>query len=139
MATIRSSSPEAETSTPVRCGRVSSREAARATRLDRLDERLGRNRDAAVAAGLGQLREVLGRKGAQVEPRAARDDLDVLLARAVLEREVVLGQRADDVEQQPAGQDHRGPSRSTLASDLDADTELHVGGLELDAGRPRRG
>ena len=33
MATIRSSRSEADTSTPVRCGRVSSRDADRATRL----------------------------------------------------------------------------------------------------------
>ena len=33
VATIRSSLPDADTSTPVRCGRVSSREAERATRL----------------------------------------------------------------------------------------------------------
>src|SRR5215210_2935283 len=72
---------------------------------DRVDERRGGHRDAAVGRRLGQLREVLGRERAQVELRGTRHHLHVLLRAAVLERQVILRQRTDDVEQKPAGDD----------------------------------
>ena len=50
----------------------------------------------------------------------------------MLERQLVLRQRADDVEQQPAGDDD-GAVALGLRLDRHADAELHVGGLELDA------
>ena len=88
VATMRSSLPLAVTSTPVRCGRVSSREAARATRAIVSTNAVAGTRHAALAGRLGQLREVLGRQRAQVELRRSRHHLDVLLRAAVLEREL---------------------------------------------------
>ena len=64
---------------------MSSREAARATTLDRLGQRRGRDRQRLLALGSGKLGEVLGGEGAQVEARAAAADLDVALGLAQLE------------------------------------------------------
>ena len=99
---------------PVRTGRVSSREAERATR-----ETVSTNASAGSATRvsgerLGQRREVLGAQRAQVKGRWAGDQLDVLLGAAQLERQLVGGERARDVEQQARGEDGaagRGSSR----------------------------
>jgi hypothetical protein len=73
---------------PVRTGRVSLREAERATFTT-----------IATKASPGRrTRFPSGTQGADVEGRGAADDLDVLLGRAQLERDVGTGQRADDVD-----------------------------------------
>ena len=84
---MRSSSPAAETRMPVRIGRVSSREAERATRAIVSTNAGAGTVDDLVAARLGQRREVLGAQRAEVEARRAGDDLDVLLGGAQLERD----------------------------------------------------
>ena len=127
---MRSSWPEAETSTPVRCGRVSSREAARATRpIVSTNAPAGTCMVVAPAAS-GSFGKSSARQGAEVELRGARDDLDVLLRGPVLERQLVLRQRADDVEQQaPRQHDRALPLGRSFHLHTDAD--LHIGGLEL--------
>src|SRR5436305_5983934 len=97
---------------------------------DRLHERLGGQAKDRRVAGLGEPREVVGGERAQVEPRWPRHQLDVLLARAVLERQLVLRKRANDVEQQAAGQDG-GALTLDVRVDANADAELHVSGLKL--------
>ena len=67
---------------PVRTGRVSSRDAERATLADRLDERAASGPRRRVAARLRERREVLGAQRADVERRGAGDELDVLLGSA---------------------------------------------------------
>ena len=79
--------PDAETRMPVRIGRVSSREAERATLPIVATNACGRHGDDGVAAGLGEGREVLAAQRADVEGRRAGDDLDVLLGGAQLERD----------------------------------------------------
>ena len=76
----------------MRIGRVSSRDAERATRLIVSTNAAAGTVDDGVAARLGQRREVLGAQRADVERRRAGDDLDVLLGGAQLERGV--GRRA---------------------------------------------
>src|SRR5689334_17981073 len=98
---------------------------------DRLHERRSGNVHGAGAVGLRQLWEVIDGQRAEVEPRCAGHHLDVLLVRTVLEREVVLGQGADDVEEQPARQDD-GALALGPGFHLYTDAQLHVGGLELD-------
>ena len=92
VATMRSSLPLAVTSTPVRCGRVSSLDAARATRAIVSTKAAAGTVMLAVGRRLRQLREVLGGQRAQVELRRARHHLHVLLRAPVLERQVVLRQ-----------------------------------------------
>jgi hypothetical protein len=99
---------------------------------DGLHEGLRRDPHDRGVAHLGQLRELVGRQRAQVEARGPADDLHVALGGAVLEREVVLRERPDDVEQQPAGEDDD-PGPLDLGLGLHAHAELHVGGLELHA------
>ena len=115
---------------PVSTGRVSSREAERATLLHGLDERVAGDEDA-IALGLRERREVLRAQRADVEGRGAADDLHVLLGRAQLERDLVAGQRADDVDDQARRQDDRALT-DDLALERDAQADLHVGGAELD-------
>ena len=66
-----------------------------------------------------------------MERRGARDDLDVLLGGAQLERHGVAGQRPDDVDEQPRRQ-HDGAVADDLALERDAEADLHVGGAQLD-------
>ena len=66
-----------------------------------------------------------------MERRGARDDLDVLLGGAQLERHRVAGQRPDDVDEQPRRQDD-GAVADDLALERDAEADLHVGGAQLD-------
>ena len=68
----------------------------------------------------------------------ARDDLDVLLGAAQLERDAVAGQRADDVDEQPRRQDD-GALADDLAVERDAQPDLHVRRAQLDAAVARRG
>ena len=79
--------------------------------LDRLLERRGRERRL-VPLHVGQAREVLGGKGAEVKARVAGGELDVALLRAQLERHVAGRQAPRHVRQEPAGQENV-PSRST--------------------------
>ena len=127
---MRSSRPLAVTRTPVRWGRVSSREAARATRAIVSTNAWVGTVSTPVVGRLGQLREVLLGKRAQVEARLAGRDLDVLLRAAVLERDLVLGQRAGHVEQQAPG-DNRLARGRRVRLERDAQAKLHVGRLQL--------
>ena len=76
---MRSSSPVAETRMPVSTGRVSSRDAERATFATVATNAGAGHLDAPVAVRLGERREVLEPQRADVERRRAGDDLDVLL------------------------------------------------------------
>ena len=116
---------------PVRIGRVSSREAERATRAMVSVNACAGIDDDLVAAGLGQRGEVLGAQRADVEARGAGDDLDVLLRRAQLERDVAVRQLADHVEQQAGGKDDRARCARPRV-ERDAEGDLHVGGAQLD-------
>ena len=122
---------------PVRIGRVSSREAERATRAI-VSVKAGAGMvDDLVAAGLGQRREVLGAQRADVEARGAGDDLDVLLGGPQLERHVAAGQLADDVEQQARGEDDRARrARPGASSGTRRPTSMSV--ARSSHGRPRR-
>ena len=127
---MRSSCPEADIRMPVRTGRVSSREAERATR-----EIVCTNASAGSAMrvsgdGRGQRGEVLGAQRAQVEGGRAADQLDVLLGGAQLERQLLGGQRAGDVEQQARGQNRRAGA-GHLGIERNAQPDLHVGRQQL--------
>ena len=98
--------------------------------VDRVHEGLCGNAQHAGGRRLRQLRKVLRWQRAQVKARLPRGDLHVLLGAPILEREVVLRQRADDVEQKPAGHDGL-TRRGGLGIDRDAEPELHVGRLQL--------
>jgi hypothetical protein len=65
-----------------------------------------------------------------VELRRTRHDLHVLLRASVLERQVVLRQRANHVEEQAAWDDGLA-GRRIGGLERNANAELHVGGLEL--------
>ena len=95
------------------------------------DERLTRHLDD-VAVDFREGREVLEPQRADVEGRGPAEDLDVLLDGPQLERDVLAGQRADDVHGQPRRQDD-GALADDLALEWDTETDLHVGGPELDA------
>src|SRR3954453_1156723 len=96
---MRSSSPAADTRMPVRMGRVSSREAERATRAM-----------VSVKAGAGMVTiwsppgsgggEAPGAERGDVKAGGPRHDLDVLLGWPQFERDVAGRQLADDVEEQ---------------------------------------
>ncbi len=88
------------------------------------------NGQRALRRRVRQLREVLRGQRAQVEPGLARGDLHVLLGAPVLERQIVLRQRADHVEKQPAGHD-RLAGRGRHGLELHAQAQLHIGGQEL--------
>ena len=113
-------------------GRVSSREAERATLLTVATNAGAGHLHAPVAVGLRERREVLEAQRADVERRGAGDDLDVLLGGTQLERHGVARQRADDVDEQPRRQ-HDGAVADDLALERDAEPDLHVGGAQLDA------
>ena len=74
---------------------------------DGLDERGGRELDDGVPARLGQRREVLAAQGPDVEGGGAGLDLDVLVGRPQLERDLRGGERTDDVQRQPRRHDRR--------------------------------
>ena len=117
---------------PVRIGRVSSREAERATLPIVSTNASAGSVDHGVAAGVGERREVLGAERADVERRGAGDDLDVLLGGAQLERDLVAtGARGRRRAVRRAGRTTR-----ALALDLrlerDAQADLHVRGAQLD-------
>ena len=105
MATIRSSVPLAVTSTPVRCGRVSSREAARATRAIVSTNAPAGTVSPPSAGASGSFGKSSVGSVRRWNFDGARHHLHVLLGAPVLERQVVLRQRAHDVEQEAAGHD----------------------------------
>ena len=117
-------------------GRVSSRDAERATLATVATNAAAGNLDAAVSLRLGERREVLDAERADMERRGPGHDLDVLLGRAQLERHGVAGQRADDVDQEARGQHDRAVA-DDLADERHAQADLHVGGAQLD--RPAAG
>ena len=84
---MRSSSPVADTRMPVRTGRVSSREADRATLSTVSTKASPGTLHASLGLRLREGREVLEAQRPDVERRRAGDDLDVLLGRAQLERD----------------------------------------------------
>ena len=93
---------------PVRIGRVSSRDAERATFATVSTNGGGGHRDAwSSASGSGSGGKSSARSVRMWKRRRAGDDLDVLLGGPQLERDVAAGQRRDDVEQQPGGQHDR--------------------------------
>ena len=115
---------------PVRTGRVSSREAERATFRTVWTNASPGHLDA-VALRLRERREVLRAQRADVEGRGAADDLHVLLGRAQLERDVRAGKRPDDVDDETRRQDD-GALADDLALERDAQADLHVGRAQLD-------
>ena len=128
MATIVSSSPSAVTRTPVRTGRASSREAARATRSI-----VSCSASAGSSTGSPSDSGKRGKSSAgrvrRWKLRGAGGDLDVALGLAQLERHRPVGERAGDLDQQPAGQDD-GAGALDLALEADVEAELHVGGAQ---------
>ena len=124
---MRSSRPAAETRMPVRIGRVSSRDAERATRATVSTNAAAGTSTTASPAGLGQRREVLAAQRPDVEGGGAGLDLDVLVGRPQLERDLRGRKRADDVERQARRHDRRArPHDRRLERDPQA--HLHVGG-----------
>ena len=101
----------------MRIGRVSSREAERATLLDRLDERVGRHVDDRVAAGLGQAAGSPRRAACGCGTSPSRRSISTSCSAArSSSATVVAGQRADDVEQQARRQRRPCPRAATSAS-----------------------
>ena len=131
VATIRSSWPEAETSTPVRCGRVSSREAERATRLivstnacegTRMVEPPGSGSFGKSSSGS------VRRWNFAVPETTSTSCCD---ERYSSESSSFGSDRTTSSRSRPGTT--AAPSRSACAGSRDAHAELHVGGLELDA------
>ena len=111
-------------------GRVSSREAERATLLTvATNASPGTSTWSPSTSGKGGKSSSAQR--ADVERRGAAEDLDVLLDRPQLERDLVAGQGADDVDDEPGRQDHRALT-DDLAVERDAQADLHVGRPQFD-------
>ena len=133
MATIRSSLPEADTSTPVRCGRVSSREAERATRsIVSTKAAVGHRAWSPRPPAPGSL----GKSSSGSVRRwnfAVPDTTSTSCCdeRYSSERSSFGSERTTSSSSRPGTT--ASPSRSTLAVDRHADPELHVGGLQLHA------
>ena len=66
-----------------------------------------------------------------MERGRAADDLDVLLGGAQLERDLVAGERAHDVDDEPRRQDDRALT-DDVALQRDTQADLHVRGAQLD-------
>ena len=116
---------------PVSTGRVSSREAERAT-LSTVSTNAGPGTSTRPSpSGSGNGGKSSRRSVRMWNVAEPRDDLDVLLGGAQLERDLVAGQRADDVDEQPRRQDD-GALADDLALERDAQADLHVGGAQLD-------
>jgi hypothetical protein len=86
---------------------------------------------AALGLDLGERREVLEAQGADVERGRAGHELHVLLGRAQLDRDLLAGQRPDDVHEQARRQHDRAVA-DHLAVERDAQADLHVGGAQFD-------
>ena len=100
----------------MRTGRVSSREAERATRRDGLDEGLGRERRRGCrATGTGSVGKSSARRVRRWKVAGAADQLDVLLGAAQLHRQL-LARAASGRRRAAAGPGARPtPGRSTSA------------------------
>ena len=72
------------------------------------------------------LGKVLRRKRPHVEARAAAADLDVALRLAQLDLDLVVGERADEVREQPAGKQDRAGALDGRG-ELGADADLPIG------------
>ena len=105
------------------------RRAAADTR-DRLEQRVAVDRVQRAGVDLGQPREVLGRVRVQAVGRAAGRDDDHRLVGMVLDRDLAVGQRPRDVEQQAAGNDDRAFA-GDVRVERRAQRDLHVGGREM--------
>ena len=118
-------------------GRVSSREAERATLRTVSTKRRARDVELVVAARLRQRREVLEPQRADVERRGAADVSSTSCSAARSSSVTLVGrQRADDVDEQARRQDD-GALADDLALERDAQADLHVGGAQLDAAARR--
>ncbi len=132
MATIRSSRPLAVTSTPVRCGRVSSREAARATRaIVSTNAWVGTVSTPSVGASGSFGKSSWGsvRRWKRAWPDVTSTSCCALRYSSVISS---FGQGAGHVQQQPA-RHHGLARRGRIGLEPDAQAQLHVGGLELGA------
>ena len=129
---------DAETRMPVRIGRVSSRDAERATRaIVSTNACAGQRDDGVPAGGSGNGGKSSARSVRMWNVAAPAVDLDVLLGRPQLERprrRAACGRRRAAAG---AGRTTM-PSRSTWRLERNAQADLHVGGAQLDAGRRRR-
>ena len=115
---------------PVRTGRVSSREAERAT-LRTVWTKASPGTWTRSPSGSGKGGKSSERSVRMWKVRGAADDLHVLLGRTQLERDVGAGQRADDVDDEPRRQDD-GALADDLALERHAQADLHVGRAQLD-------
>ena len=129
---MRSSLPEAVTRTPVRWGRVSSREADRATRAMVSTKALAGTVSTPSSGASGSLGKSSGgsvRRWKRAEPETTSTSCWV---GAMLEGQLVLWKRTDHIEQEPA-RDNDDPRRGLHRLQPDADAHLHVGRLQLGA------
>ena len=116
-------------STPVRIGRVSSRDAARPGFAQSLDERSPPDGDRAIAIEGRCLREVRRGPCVQGELRPTGADLDGCLAG--LDHDFLMREIAHDVAEQPRRHDDLSLSLDGCA-EVRLDRELHVGGEEIE-------
>ena len=117
------------TRTPVSTGRMSSREAARAT-SSTVSASAWAGIVSGSSLGLGKLREVLAGEDPQVEAGAAAADLDVALRLAQLELYVVVAERASELGEQAAGKEDRSVTVG-LGVERGLQAHLEVGGARV--------
>ena len=98
--------------------------------VDGFGERLARNRQR-LTVGDRDLGEVLGRERPDVEARAAAADLDVALRLPQLDLDLVVGERADEVREQPAGKED-GARALDGRVELGTEADLPVGRAQRD-------
>ena len=116
---------------PVSTGRVSSRDAERAT-LSTVSTNAGPGTSTRPSASVSGNGGKSSRRSVRMwNVAAAAHELDVLLGRPQLERHLVARQRPDDVDEQ-ARRQHDGAVADDLALERDAQADLHVGGAQLD-------
>ena len=107
-------------------GRVSSREAEPAT-LSAVATNVSAGSEIALSgSGSGNGGKSSARSVRMWKVALPETQLDVLLGRAQLERDLRRGQRADDVEQQPS-REHDDALAGDLGLERDAQADVHVG------------
>ena len=116
---------------PVRTGRLSSRDAERPTRFTVSSSASPSIGCSSHALDLGQARKVLGRVRVDPIARSAAGDHDDGFIRLVLDRDVGVGQRTRDVEQQAARNDDLAFA-AQVCVDWRSQRELHVGRGEME-------
>ena len=99
--------------------------------VHRRGERRGRNRER-LALFLREGGEVLAGKDAEVKARAAAADLDVALALAQLDLDRRVAERAGDLGQEAAGEEHRAAAVG-FGFELRLHAHLEIGRAETDA------